>query len=235
MIKKKIKKKDNIINFPTKLSQIEKEIEAIVFAAAEPLDIETIENKISKKTDVEKVLIKLQSEYSDRGINLVCISKKWSFRTSPNLSNLMTQEKTVEKKLSRAAIETLAIIVYHQPITKAEIESIRGVNIGQGIFDQLMEFGWIAPGGRKEVPGRPILWETTDDFLLHFGLGTLDNLPGIEEMKSSGLLNDNFASMNIQELTDDLEKDEAFVDEENNEDENLDDFTQSQLTQDNDS
>ena len=106
--KKKIKKKDNIINFPSKLSSIEKEIEGIVFAAAEPLDIETIENKISKKTDVEKILLKLQSEYSDRGINLVCISKKWSFRTSPNLSNLMTQEKTVEKKLSRAAIETLS-------------------------------------------------------------------------------------------------------------------------------
>ena len=100
MIKKKIKKKDNIINFPTKLSSIEKEIEGIVFAAAEPLDIETIENKISKKTDVEKILLKLQAEYSNRGINLVCISKKWSFRTSPNLSNLMTQEKTVEKKLS---------------------------------------------------------------------------------------------------------------------------------------
>ena len=130
MIKKKIKKKDNIINFPTKLSSIEKEIEGIVFAAAEPLDIETIENKISKKTDVEKILLKLQAEYSNRGINLVCISKKWSFRTSPNLSNLMTQEKTVEKKLSKAAIETLAIIVYHQPVTRAEIEEIRGVAFG---------------------------------------------------------------------------------------------------------
>ena len=115
MIKKKIKKDDNIINFPTKLSTIEKEIEAIVFAAAEPLDIETIENKISKKTNVEKILLKLKDEYSDRGINLVCISKKWSFRTSPNLSNIMKQEKTVEKKLSRAAVETLSIIVYHQP------------------------------------------------------------------------------------------------------------------------
>ena len=125
MIKKKIKKKDNIINFPTKLSSLEKEIEAIIFAAAEPLDVETIKNKISKKTDVEKVLSKLQNEDSGRGINLVCISKKWSFRTSPNLSNLMTQEKTFEKKLSRAAIETLAIIVYHQPVTRAEIEEIR--------------------------------------------------------------------------------------------------------------
>ena len=112
MIKKKIKKKDNIINFPSKLTSIEKEIEAIVFAAAEPLNIETIESKISKKADVEKILLKIQNEYSDRGINLVCISKKWSFRTSPNLSNLMVQEKTVEKKLSRAAIETLATVSY---------------------------------------------------------------------------------------------------------------------------
>ena len=111
MIKKKINKKDNIINFPSKLSQIEKEVEAIIFAAAEPLNIETIESKISKKTNVLKILDKLQKEYSNRGINLVCISKKWSFRTSANLSNLMSQEKTVEKKLSKAAIETLAIIV----------------------------------------------------------------------------------------------------------------------------
>ena len=118
---KKNTKKDNVIDFPNKLSSIEKEIEAIVFAAAEPLDIETIENKISKKTNVEKILLKLQNEYSNRGINLVCISKKWSFRTSPNLSEIMKLEKTVEKKLSRAAIETLAIIVYHQPVTRAEI------------------------------------------------------------------------------------------------------------------
>ena len=136
---KKIKKKDNIINFPNNLSSIEKEIEAIVFAAAEPLDISTIESKISKKNNVEKTLLKLQSEYSDRGINLVCISKKWSFRTSPNLSRLMSQEKTVEKKLSRAAIETLAIIVYHQPVTRAEIEEIRGVAFGTNTLEILME------------------------------------------------------------------------------------------------
>ena len=138
MIKKKIKKKNNIINFPTKLSPIEKEVEGIVFAAAEPLNIETIESKISKKTDVEKILFKLQSEYTDRGINLVCISKKWSFRTAPNLSSLMTREKTIEKKLSRAAIETLAIIVYHQPVTRVEIEEIRGVAFGTNTLEILM-------------------------------------------------------------------------------------------------
>ena len=188
MIKKKIKKKDNIIDFPSKLSSIEKEIEAIVFAAAEPLNIETIENKISKKTDVEKVLLKLQNEYSHRGINLVCISKKWSFRTSPNLSNLMTQEKTVEKKLSRAAIETLAIIVYHQPVTRAEIEEIRGVAFGTNTLEILMELNWVKPGGRKDVPGRPIQYKTTDDFLSHFNLQKLSDLPNVEELTSAGLI-----------------------------------------------
>jgi len=188
MIKKKVKKKDNVINFPSKLSSIEKEIEAIVFAAAEPLDIHTIENKISKKTDVEKALLKLQLEYSERGINLVCISKKWSFRTSPNLSNLMTQEKTVEKKLSRAAIETLAIIVYHQPVTRAEIEEIRGVAFGTNTLEILMELNWVKPGGRKNVPGKPIQYVTTDDFLSHFNLQKLSDLPTVDELGAAGLI-----------------------------------------------
>ena len=188
MIKKKNNKKDNVINFPTKLSSVEKEIEAIVFAAAEPLDIETIESKISKKTDVEKALSKLKSEYSDRGINLVCITKKWSFRTSPNLSNLMTQEKTVEKKLSRAAIETLAIIVYHQPVTRAEIEEIRGVAFGTNTLEILMELNWVKPGGRKEVPGKPIQYITTDNFLSHFNLQKLSDLPTVDELGAAGLI-----------------------------------------------
>ncbi len=188
MIKKKINKKDNIISFPSKLSSIEKEIEAIIFAAAEPLNIETIENKISKKTDVEKVLLKLQSEYVDRGINLVCISKKWSFRTSSNLSNLMTQEKTVEKKLSKAAIETLSIIVYHQPVTRAEIEEIRGVAFGTNTLEILMELNWVKPGGRKNIPGKPIQYVTTDDFLSHFNLQKLSDLPTVDELGAAGLI-----------------------------------------------
>jgi len=187
MDKKNIKK-NNIIDFPKKLSSIEKEIEAIVFAAAEPLDIETIENKISKKTNVEKVLLKLQSEYKDRGINLVCISKKWSFRTSPNLSEIMKQEKTVEKKLSRAAIETLAIIVYHQPVTRAEIEEIRGVAFGTNTLEILMELNWVKPGGRKDVPGKPIQYVTTDDFLSHFNLQKLSDLPTVDELGAAGLI-----------------------------------------------
>ena len=187
-MKKKIDKKNNVIKFPPKISSIEKEIEAIVFAAAEPLDIETIEGKVSKKADVEKILIKLQSEYANRGINLVCISRKWSFRTSPYLSNLMKQEKTVEKKLSRAAIETLAIIVYHQPVTRAEIEEIRGVAFGTNTIEILMELNWVKPGGRKNLPGKPIQYITTDDFLSHFNLQKLSDLPTVDELGAAGLI-----------------------------------------------
>ena len=188
MIKKKIEKKDNVVTFPSKLTSIEKEIEAIIFAAAEPLDIDTIESKLSKKINIEKSLNKLQKEYSSRGINLVCISKKWSFRTSPNLSSLMSQEKTVEKKLSRAAIETLSIIVYHQPVTRAEIEEIRGVAFGTNTLEILMELNWVKPNGRKDIPGKPILYVTTDDFLSHFNLQKLSDLPTVDELGSAGLI-----------------------------------------------
>ena len=133
-------------------------------------------------------MLKIQNEYSDRGINLVCISKKWSFRTSPNLSNLMVQEKTVEKKLSRAAIETLAIIVYHQPVTRAEIEEIRGVAFGTNTLEILMELNWVKPGGRKDVPGKPIQYITTDDFLSHFNLQKLSDLPTVDELGAAGLI-----------------------------------------------
>ena len=178
----------NIVKFPKKLNNVDREVEAIVFAALEPLDIDTIESKISKKIDVLKVLKKLQIEYSTRGINLVCISNKWSFRTSENLSNLMSQEKTVEKKLSRAAIETLAIIVYHQPVTRAEIEEIRGVAFGTNTLDILMELNWVKPQGRKNVPGKPIQYGTTADFLSHFSLQKLSDLPTVEELGSAGLI-----------------------------------------------
>ena len=186
----KIKKKtnDNIVTFPSKMNAGEREVEAIVFAAAEPLDIDTIESKISKKIDVLKSLQKLQKEYSLRGINLVCISNKWSFRTSENLSNLMSQEKTVEKKLSRAAVETLAIIVYHQPVTRAEIEEIRGVAFGTNTLEILMELNWVKPQGRKDVPGKPIQYGTTDDFLSHFSLQKLSDLPTVDELGSAGLI-----------------------------------------------
>jgi len=188
MIKKEKVSKDNIVKFPSKLTDLEREIEAVIFAAAEPLDVDTIESKISKKANVAKSLKKLQLEYSNRGINLVCIKDKWSFRTSSKLSNLMTQEKTVEKKLSRAAIETLAIIVYHQPVTRAEIEEIRGVAFGTNTLEILMELDWVKPGGRKDVPGKPIQYITTDGFLSHFNLQKLSDLPTVDELGAAGLI-----------------------------------------------
>ena len=188
MTKIKKKSKNNIVTFPTRLSIGEREIEAIIFAAAEPLDIDTIESKVSKKINVKKILDKLQKEYSQRGINLICISKKWSFRTSENLSNLMSQNKTIEKKLSRAAIETLSIIVYHQPVTRAEIEEIRGVAFGTNTLEILMELNWVKPQGRKDVPGKPIQYATTNDFLSHFSLQKLSDLPTVDELSSAGLI-----------------------------------------------
>tara|TARA_B100000965_G_scaffold307789_1_gene266806 strand:- start:1041 stop:1733 length:693 start_codon:yes stop_codon:yes gene_type:complete len=181
-------KKSNVVNFPGKITETEREVEAIVFAAAEPLSIETIESKISKKTDVLKVLQNLQNFYSNRGINLVCISNKWSFRTSQNLSFLMSQQKTVEKKLSRAAIETLSIIVYHQPVTRAEIEEIRGVAFGNNTLEILMELNWVRSLGRKDVVGKPIMYGTTDEFLSHFNLQKLSDLPTVDELGTAGLI-----------------------------------------------
>ena len=181
-------KKNNVVHLPTSLSEGEKEIEAIIFAAAEPLDVDTIESKISKKINVLNVLQKLQKIYSNRGINLVCISKRWSFRTAQSLSHLMSQQKTVEKKLSKAAIETLSIIVYHQPVTRSEIEDIRGVSFASGTLEILLELNWIKPAGRKNVPGKPIQYATTDDFLSHFNIQKLSDLPNVEELSSAGLI-----------------------------------------------
>ena len=190
-------KKDNVLNFPSKMTEIEREVEAIVFAAAEPLSIETIETKISKNTDVLKILQKLQTFYTNRVINLVCISNKWSFRTAQNLSSLMSQQKTVEKKLSKAAIETLAIIVYHQPVTRAEIEEIRGVAFGTNTLEILMELNWVKPQGRKDIPGKPIQYGTTDDFLSHFNLQKLSDLPTVDELGTAGLIDTSSVDASI--------------------------------------
>ena len=181
-------KKNNIISFPNEMSEEEKEIEAILFAAEEPLDEESIRVKITKGKNLLKSLTKLQKHYSKRGINLVCISNKWSFRTSYKLSDLMSQQKSVQKKLSRAAIETLSIIVYHQPVTRSEIEEIRGVAFGTNTLDILMELNWVKPQGRKNIPGRPLQYVTTDEFLSHFNLQKLSDLPTVDELSSAGLI-----------------------------------------------
>ena len=191
-------KKNNIVNFPEqKITDQEKEIEAILFASNVPLDQDAIENKITKKLNVLKSLEKLKIFYSNRGINLVCISNKWSFRTSEKLSNLLSKQKTIEKKLSKAAIETLSIIVYHQPVTRAEIEDIRGVAFGTNTLEILMELNWVKPGGRKDVPGKPIQYVTTDDFLSHFNLQKLSDLPTIDELGAAGLIDSSSIEKSI--------------------------------------
>ena len=190
-------KKNNIVKFPSTVSVAEREVEAIIFASSGPLSIEDIESKINKKANVKKMLENLKNFYSKRGINLVCISNKWSFRTSENLSHLMSQQKTVEKKLSKAAIETLSIIVYHQPVTRSEIEEIRGVAFGTNTLEILMELNWVKPVGRKEVPGKPIQYGTTDEFLNHFSLKKLSDLPTVEELGTAGLIDTSNVESNI--------------------------------------
>ena len=184
-----MKKNDlKILRFPNSISNLERQVEAILFAAEEPLDQESIQEKLRARTDISKILDSLERQYKNRGINLICISKKWSFRTASNLSKFMNIQIHTKKKLSKAAIETLAIIVYHQPVTRSEIEEIRGVAFATGTLEILLELNWVRPSGRKNVPGRPIQYATTDDFLSHFNLQKLSDLPNIEELTSAGLI-----------------------------------------------
>ena len=183
------KKKDSkILKFPTNINEEERKVEAILFAAEEPLDIESIQTRIKLKTDLPKILRSLELQYKYRGINLVCIANKWSFRTASNLSNLMNLQTSNQKKLSKAAIETLAIIVYHQPVTRSEVEEIRGVSFGTNTLEILLELNWVRPSGRKNVPGKPIQYVTTEEFLSHFNLQKLSDLPNVEELTSAGLI-----------------------------------------------
>ena len=184
-----MKKNDlKILKFPSSISNLERQVEAILFAAEEPLDEESIREKLKTNVDISKILYTLEKQYNNRGINLVCISKKWSFRTASNLSKFMSIQNNIKKKLSKAAIETLAIIVYHQPVTRSEVEEIRGVSFATGTLEILLELNWVRPSGRKNVPGKPIQYVTTDDFLSHFNLQKLSDLPNIEELTSAGLI-----------------------------------------------
>ena len=191
------KQKNNILNFPSKTSKIERQVEAILFAASEPLDEETIEKRIVTKTSVKKILEKIQVNYSTRGINLVCIRNKWAFRTADDLSKTMALQKTTQKKLSKATIQTLAIIVYHQPVTRSEIEQIRGVAFGTNTLDILLELQWVRTAGRKDVPGKPIQYITTDNFLDHFNIQKLSDLPTIDELSAAGLIDSSSVNPNI--------------------------------------
>ena len=188
-----MKKKNDlkILKFPNNIAQLERQVEAILFAAEEPLDIESIQEKLKTKTSISKILESLEKQYKNRGVNLVCIAKKWSFRTASNLSKFMNLQTFAKKKLSKAAIETLAIIVYHQPVTRSEIEEIRGVSFASGTLEILLELNWVRPSGRKNVPGKPIQYVTTEDFLSHFNLQKLSDLPNIEELSSAGLIDNS--------------------------------------------
>ena len=177
------------------MSRSEKKlIEAILFASKEPVDIKNLKTKVKRGTDVLKILYNLQDEYKNRGINLVCLAEKWSFRTSSDLSDKLRKEIYVEKKLSKAAIETLAIIAYHQPVTRSEIEEIRGVSFSTGTLDVLFELGWGKPQGRKNIPGKPLMYATSDTFLSHFNINSIDDLPNSEELMAAGLIDNRVDS-----------------------------------------
>ncbi len=163
-------------------------IEAFLFAADEPLDLETLQSKVQKNSEVLKILEELQVEYRDRGINLFKLANKWSFRTSIDLADQLREEVTSQKKLSKAAIETLAIIAYHQPVTRSEIEEIRGVSFSTGTMEVLFELGWVKPAGRKDIPGKPLAYGTSEKFLSHFNLNSLEDLPNSEELMAAGLI-----------------------------------------------
>ena len=182
------KKGLKILKFPVNIAEAERQVEAILFAAEEPLDLESIQTRLKAKANVPKILKSLENQYKNRGINLICIANKWSFRTPSNLSKLMNLETSTQKKLSKAAIETLAIIVYHQPVTRSEIEAIRGVSFGTGTLEILLELNWVRPSGRKNVPGKPIQYVTTDELLSHFNLQKISDLPNVEELTSAGLI-----------------------------------------------
>ena len=191
------KNKNNIIKFPAAPSKLERQVEAILFAASEPLDIETIEKRVKTTSNIKKILENIKQIYKNRGINLVSIKNKWSFRTAEDLSKLMSLQKSTQKKLSKATVETLSIIVYHQPVTRSEIEEIRGVSFASNTLEILLELDWVRPAGRKNIPGKPIQYVTTENFLNHFNIQKLSDLPTVDELTSAGLIDTSSVDSSI--------------------------------------
>ena len=200
-------------------------LEAILFASGEPVLENDLEEKIKDKKNLSNFLNELKEFYKHRGINLLKTGKKWSFRTSEDLSEDLTIFKVQKRKLSRAALETLSIIAYQQPITRSEIENIRGVQMGRGSIDHLMEIGWIKPSGRKNIPGKPTMWSTTELFIEHFGLNDLSDLPNKEELKASGFLDKRAAIATISDIA--KNEDNSNFDNLDTDENNIDDFIQS--------
>ncbi len=178
-------------------------IEAILFASPMPVSTQELSLRLPEGSDVESLLAELQMHYEGRGVHLMRADKKWYFRTADDLADQLHIKTQISRKLSRAAIETLAIIAYHQPVTRSEIEEVRGVALSRGTLDTLLEAEWIKPRGRKQAPGRPVTWGTTDAFLVHFGLEDISDLPGIEELKRTGLL-ETQSGLSLQESEQDL-------------------------------
>jgi segregation and condensation protein B len=179
----------------TPLSDDLRAVEAVLFAAAEPMGADEIGEHVGSGVDVKGALAELEAHYAGRGINLVERGRKWHFQTAADMAHLLRRERDESRKLSRAAVETLAIIAYHEPVSRAEIEAIRGVQISKGTLDVLMEAGWVRPAGRREVPGRPLTYATTTAFLAHFGLASRRDLPGIDDLQAAGLLDPIDAAM----------------------------------------
>ena len=196
-------------------------LEAILFASGSPVLEEDLKDKMINKKEFKKEIESLREFYQNRGINLIKTGNKWSFRTAESIKDDLTIFKTQKRKLSRAAIETLSIIAYQQPITRSEIENIRGVQMGRGSIDHLMEIGWIKPSGRKNIPGKPALWVTTELFMEHFGIENISDLPSKEELKASGFLEKRSA---IATITDIAGKNEFLEDKEVDDEETLEDF-----------
>lgn len=169
-------------------ASLSRAVEAVLFAAEAPLSVDEIRAHVGREADVRAALTALQAFYAGRGIELVCRGERWHFQTAADLAHLLRRDREESRKLSRAGIETLAIIAYHEPVTRAEIEAIRGVQISKGTIDVLMEAGWVRPAGRREVPGRPLTYATTPEFLSHFGLASRRDLPGIDDLRAAGLL-----------------------------------------------
>lgn len=194
-------------------------LEALLFASAQPLSVKVLHERMPENADVGGCLMELQKHYADRGIHLLEMEGQWAFRTAADLADVLQVERNVERKLSRAAMETLAIIAYHQPVTRAEIENIRGVATHKGTLDALMEAGWVKPGRRRETPGRPLTWVSTTDFLDHFALSSIMDLPGLDDLKASGLLDRRPA---IEALP---QSDDLFADDEQQEEDAEDEET----------
>lgn len=183
-------------------------VEAVLFASTEPVDETLLRQRVPETVDLQSILVELTEIYAERGVNVIRHGTRWSFRTAPDLGAMLRSDQPVRRKLSRAAVETLSIIAYHQPVTRAEVEEIRGVALSKGTLDTLLEASWIKPRGRRDTPGRPLQWGTTPAFLDHFGLADIKELPGLEDLKAMGLLDKRGGLTSIAMQQDDLLEDD---------------------------